>query len=150
MHAANRHGPGGGGGGGVVLLSGAAANVNVSGGANGQPELPCVPYGATSGSSGIYVSNASLTQDFGMPGGLQCLPDLAITKTHSGAFVAGSTGSYSIVVSNVSAYGATVRHGDYERHSPDGVDTYISIGLGLDLSDTKDWGQAVSCTRSDS
>src|SRR6202166_4572983 len=31
---ANRHGPGGGGGGGVVLLSGAAASIDVNGGAN--------------------------------------------------------------------------------------------------------------------
>ncbi len=57
----DRHGPGGGGGGGVVLLSGAANSLpNVSGGANGTTLATPVPYGATSGSPGIYLSNASL------------------------------------------------------------------------------------------
>jgi uncharacterized repeat protein (TIGR01451 family) len=139
----NRHGPGGGGGGGVVLLSGAANNVNVNGGANGTTLATPVPYGATSGFPGTYVSNASLTQDFGIPGGLQCFPDLTIAKSHSGAFVIGSTGSYSIVVSNVSALGATSGTVTMSDTLPTGLTPTSASGTGWTCT------LAVSCTRSD-
>jgi uncharacterized repeat protein (TIGR01451 family) len=142
----DRHGPGGGGGGGVVLLSGAAASLpNVNGGANGTTLATPVPYGATSGFPGIYVSNASLAQDFGIPGGLQCFPDLAIAKSHSGAFALGGTGSYKIVVSNVSTYGP-ITSGTVVTMSdtlPTGLTATSASGTGWLCS------LAVSCTRSD-
>ncbi|MGA2962888.1 MAG: hypothetical protein ABSD96_14515, partial [Candidatus Korobacteraceae bacterium] len=143
----NRHGPGGGGGGGVVLLSGAAASASVSPGANGTTLTPGVPYGSTYGLPGIYVFNASQGQSSVSPGGLLCLPDLTIAKSHSGAFVKGSTGSYNVVVSNVSAYGSTSGMVTMSDTLPTGLTPTGASGTNWTCPAPS--GQTVTCTRSD-
>ena len=104
---ADRHGPGGGGGGGVVLLSGSAASIDVSGGTNGTTLTPGVPYGATSGTSGITATNLSTSQTPGARLGTECTPDLTIAKSHLGNFTRGATGTHTVTVSNISPDGAS-------------------------------------------
>lgn len=97
----NRHGPGGGGGGGVVLLSGAAASIDVSGGANGITlNTPSVPYGATSGAAGISATNLSVTLSPG-PHSASICTDLAITKSGSpNPVLQNQTLTYTLTVTN--------------------------------------------------
>ena len=139
----NRHGPGGGGGGGVVLISGAAASYNVNGGANGIT-LASVPYGSTIGSPGIYVTNASARQSSAAPGGMQCLPDLTIAKSHSGAFVQGQSGSYTLVASNVSLYGTTSGTVSVTDTMPTGLTPTAASGSTWSCQAPS--GQSVTCT----
>src|SRR5207302_2047685 len=101
------HGPGGGGGGGVVLTSGAPASFDVSGGANGTTTTDKAAYGATPGATGLQALVAA-NQIPGAGSGAACSPDLTIAKSHSGTFVRGSTGSYSLTVTNI---GGTVTTG---------------------------------------
>jgi uncharacterized repeat protein (TIGR01451 family) len=109
---ANRHGPGGGGGGGVILVSGTPASVSVTGGANGVTETPGVPYGATTGASGITATNATLASSPGPNSAAVPCTDISITKTASPNPVReGQTLTYTLVVTNngpTAATGVTV------------------------------------------
>jgi uncharacterized repeat protein (TIGR01451 family) len=144
---ANRHGPGGGGGGGVVLVSGAPASISVTGGANGLTENPGVPYGATPGAAGTSATNATLSQVTGMQSPAVCVPDLTISKSHTGNFTRGSSASYTILVSNVSLLGATSGLVTMNDTLPIGLTPISASGTGWTCSVS---GQTVSCTRSDS
>jgi len=143
---ANRHGPGGGGGGGVVLLSGPAAIIDVSGGARGTTLNPGVPYGATSGASGIRATNVALLEVPGSRSGAECTPDLSIAKSHSGNFVRGATGTYTIPVSNISLNAASIGLVTASDALPAGLTPTIASGTGWSCPIT---GQAVTCTRLD-
>jgi uncharacterized repeat protein (TIGR01451 family) len=141
-----RHGPGGGGGGGVVLLSGSAASIDVSGGANGTTLTPGVPYGATSGASGTSATNVSLSQSPGARSGAECTPDLTIAKSHSGSFVRGSTGSYTVTVSNIALNAASSGLVTVSDPLPAGLTPTAASGSGWSCSIA---AQTVTCTRSD-
>jgi uncharacterized repeat protein (TIGR01451 family) len=96
----NRHGPGGGGGGGAVLLSGAAASIDVNGGANGVTLTPGVPYGATAGASGISATNVSLILSPGPHSAAVCT-DLAIAKFGApNPVLQNATLTYTLTVTN--------------------------------------------------
>lgn len=142
----NRHGPGGGGGGGVVLVSGTPASASVTGGSNGLTENPGVPYGSTPGTAGVVVTNASIASTSGTQSGAECTPDMTLAKSHVGNFTRGSTASYTIPVSNVSPYGATVGLVTINDTLPLGISPTGAAGTGWICSTS---GQTVSCTRSD-
>jgi uncharacterized repeat protein (TIGR01451 family) len=142
---ANRHGPGGGGGGGVVLISGAPASVALAGGANGITENPGVPYGATSGTAGISVTNATLSQTSGTLSGAQCTPDMTIAKSHVGNFTRGLNASYTLTASNISPYGSTSGTVIVNDTLPPGVVPTAATGTGWACSLAS---QTVSCTDS--
>ena len=142
---ANRHGPGGGGGGGVILVSGAPASSSVTGGTNGLTENPGVAYGATSGTAGTVVTNASITQTSGTQSGAQCTPDMTITKSHSGSFVRGSTAIWTLTANNISPYGATIGTVTVNDTLPLGVTPTGASGTGWSCSIAS---QTVSCTDS--
>lgn len=145
---ANRHGPGGGGGGGVVLVSGTPASVSVAGGANGLTENPGVPYGATVGATGTSVTNATLSQVTGMQSSALCVPDMTVSKTHAAtSFTRGSTATYIITASNVSALGATSGVVTIDDTLPAGLTPISATGPGWTCSIS---GQTISCVRSDS
>jgi signal peptidase I len=96
----NRHGPGGGGGGGVVLLSGAAASIDVNGGANGVTLTPGVPYGATAGAAGVSATNVSLILSPGPHSAAICT-DVAIAKSGSpNPVLQNATLTYTLAVTN--------------------------------------------------
>ncbi|PYX62218.1 MAG: hypothetical protein DMG74_21380, partial [Acidobacteria bacterium] len=143
---ANRHGPGGGGGGGVALLSGPAASIDVSGGSNGTTLNPGVPYGATSGASGISATNVALPEVPGSRSGAECTPDLSIAKSHSGNFVRGTTGTYTVTVSNISLNAASSGLVTVSDTLPAGLTPTIASGTGWSCPIA---GQTVTCTRSD-
>ncbi len=145
---ANRHGPGGGGGGGVILVSGTPASVSVAGGANGLTENPGVPYGATAGTAGTSVTNATLSQVTGMQSSALCVPDMTVSKTHAAtSFTRGSTATYTINASNVSALGATSGVVTVDDTLPAGLTPVSATGTGWTCSIS---GQTISCVRSDS
>jgi uncharacterized repeat protein (TIGR01451 family) len=104
----NRHGPGGGGGGGAVLLSGAAASIDVSGGASGVTlNTPSVPYGATAGSPGTSTTSASLVLSPG-PHSASICTDIAITKSGSpNPVLQNATLTYTLTVTNIGPQTAT-------------------------------------------
>ncbi len=141
----NRHGPGGGGGGGVVFVSGAPASVSVAGGANGLTLNPGVPYGATPGTAGSVVTNASISSTSGTQSGAQCTPDVTLTKSHVGSFTRGLTASYTIPVSNVSPYGPTSGTVTVNDTLPLGLTPTSASGTGWSCSV---FSQTVSCTDS--
>jgi uncharacterized repeat protein (TIGR01451 family) len=151
---ADRHGPGGGGGGGAVFLSGAAASIDVTAGASGTTLNPGVPYGATSGESGISTTNAAVSLMPGVQSGAQCTPDMTITKSHSPIdFVQGSTGTYTLTAKNssVGTSASTTAAVTVTDTLPTGLTPSSATGTG--------WGpgvnacsiasQTVTCTRSD-
>ena len=144
---ANRHGPGGGGGGGVVLLSGSAASINVNGGADGTTLTPGVPYGATSGTSGISAINASLSQTPGVRSGAECTPDLTIGKSHSGNFTRGAIATYAISVSNISLDAASSGVVTVSDTLPTGLAPTAASGTGWSCSIAS---STVTCTRANS
>jgi uncharacterized repeat protein (TIGR01451 family) len=144
---AQRHGPGGGGGGGVALLSGSAASIDVSGGASGTTLTPGVPYGATSGTSGISATNVLPSQTPGVRSGAECTPDLTIAKSHSGNFTRGATGTYSITVSNISLDAASSGVVTVTDTLPAGLTPTAASGTGWSCSIA---APTVSCTRADS
>jgi uncharacterized repeat protein (TIGR01451 family) len=144
---ADRHGPGGGGGGGVVLLSGSAASIDVSGGGNGTTLTPGVPYGATSGNSGITATNVSPSQTPGVRSGAECTPDLTIAKSHSGNFTRGATGTYTITVSNISPDAASSGIVSVSDTLTAGLTPTGASGSGWSCSIAS---QTATCTRSDS
>lgn len=145
-----RHGPGGGGGGGVIYVSAAPAGMSVTGGANGTTLTPGVPYGATSGQAGTTSTTPNLSQVTGLQSTEVCtrIPDLTITKSHSGNFVRGSTtATYTLTVSNVSALGASSGLVTVNDTLPLGITPTSTTATGWACSIS---GQTVSCTRSDS
>jgi uncharacterized repeat protein (TIGR01451 family) len=144
---ANRHGPGGGGGGGVVLVSGTPASVSVTGGTNGLTENPGVAYGATPGAAGTSAANLSLSQVTGLQSSALCVPDMTVSKTSSGTFTRGSSASYTITASNVSALGATSGVVTVNDTLPIGLTPTSASGTGWTCSVS---GQTVSCTESTS
>lgn len=73
------------------------------------------------------------------------LPDLSITKSHSGTFAAGQTGSYSIVVSNSASTGPTVGTVTVSDPMPAGLTATAAGGTGWSCT----LGATVTCTRSD-
>lgn len=141
-----RHGPGGGGGGGVVYLSG-AASINVSGGVNGTTlNTPAVAYGATSGTAGVAITNAQISQGSGSQSGAACAPDVTILKTHTGTFTRGGTGSFTVVVSNVAALGPTSGTVTMNDTFPSGLVPTGANGTGWSCAVA---GQTATCVRSD-
>ena len=144
---ADRHGPGGGGGGGVVLLSGSAASIDISGGANGTTLAPGVPYGATSGTSGISATNVSLSQTPGSRSGAECTPDLTIAKAHAGSFTRGTTGTYTLTVSNISLGAVSSGLVTVTDTLPAGLTPTAASGTGWSCSIA---APTVTCTRADS
>lgn len=143
----NRHGPGGGGGGGVLIVSGTPASASVNGGVNGTTETPGVPYGATSGASGIVVTNATITQTSGTESDAECTPDMTIGKSHVGNFTRGSTASYTVPVSNISPFGPSVGTVDVNDTLPTGLIPTAATGTGWSCSVAS---QTASCVRGDS
>jgi hypothetical protein len=85
----DRHGPGGGGGGGVVFLSGAAASLDVSGGANGTTTSGNDPYGAQPGAAGLSNTGITSADVPGVPPGFICYTPTAVKLV---GFRAASTG----------------------------------------------------------
>jgi uncharacterized repeat protein (TIGR01451 family) len=141
----DRHGPGGGGGGGVVLISGAPASVSLGGGTSGTTLNPGVTYGATAGTSGTSVTNATITQTSGTQSGAQCTPDMGVVKSHSGSFTRGLTASYTVTASNVSPYGPSSGLVTLNDTLPVGVTPTVAAGTGWSCSIA---AQTVSCTDS--
>jgi uncharacterized repeat protein (TIGR01451 family) len=141
----NRHGPGGGGGGGVVFVSGAPASISVAGGANGLTLNPGVPYGATPGTAGTSVTNASISSTSGTQSGAQCTPDVTLAKSHVGNFTRGLTASYAIPVSNISPFGPTSGTVTVNDTLPLGLTPTSASGTGWSCSVVS---QTVSCTDS--
>ncbi len=149
---ADRHGPGGGGGGGAVFLSGAAASIDVTAGASGLTLTPGVPYGATNGSAGTTVTNASQVLMPGSQPGAQCTPDMTITKSHSPIdFVQGSTGTFTLIARNSSAgtSASTTAAVSVTDTLPAGLTPVSATGTGWGpgLNTCTIAGQAVTCTR---
>jgi uncharacterized repeat protein (TIGR01451 family) len=107
---ANRHGPGGGGGGGVVLTSSVTGTptISVTGGASGTTLTgPSVTYGATAGTSGVSVTNLTLTSSPGQHSATICT-DMSITKTGAPQPVLQSTTlTYTVTVKNLGPNTAT-------------------------------------------
>ena len=138
------HGPGGGGGGGVVLTSVAPASFDVSGGANGTTTTDKAAYGATPGATGLQALVAA-NQIPGAGSGAACSPDLTIAKSHSGTFVRGSTGSYSLTVTNI---GGTATAGlvTVSDTLPAGLTPLSASGTGWSCVTVAPSG---TCTRSD-
>ena len=143
----NRHGPGGGGGGGVVFVSGAPASGSVAGGTNGTTESTDLPYGATPGATGTIVTNATISSTSGTQSGAECTPDMTLGKSHVGNFTRGSAASYTIPVSNISAFGPTSGIVTINDTLPFGITPISGSGTGWTCSVT---GQTLSCLRSDS
>jgi uncharacterized repeat protein (TIGR01451 family) len=141
----NRHGPGGGGGGGVVLVSGTPASVSVNGAASGLTEDPGVPYGATAGTAGSSVTNASITQTSGTQSGAQCTPDMTLGKSHVGNFTRGSIAAYTIPVENLSPYGPSNGTVTVNDTLPSGLTPTSATGTGWSCSIAS---QTVSCLNS--
>ena len=142
----NRHGPGGGGGGGVVFVSGTPASTpSVNGGANGLTLNPGVAYGATAGAAGSSATNATLSQVTGIQSASLCSPDLTLSKSHVGNFTRGTSATFTIPVSNVSALGATAGVVIMNDTLPIGLTPIGASGTGWSCSVS---GQTVSCTTS--
>jgi len=141
----NRHGPGGGGGGGVVLVSGPPASISLIGGTSGLTLNPGVPYGATGGTAGTSVTNASISQTSGIQSGAQCTPDMTLGKSHVGNFTRGSTASYTIPVENLSPYGSTSASVTVNDTLPVGLTPTSASGTGWSCSIAS---QTVSCVNS--
>jgi uncharacterized protein (TIGR03437 family) len=73
------------------------------------------------------------------------LPDLSITKTANGTFVAGQTGTYTIVVSNALSAGPTTAPVTVTDSMPTGLTAVSATGDGWACT----VGATVTCTRSD-
>jgi len=141
----NRHGPGGGGGGGVVFVSGTPASASVAAGSNGLTLNPGVSYGATSGTAGFSVTNASIASVSGDLSGAQCTPDMTLGKSHVGNFTRGSLATYTIPVSNLSTYGSTIATVTVNDTLPAGLTPVSATGTGWACSIVS---QTISCTDS--
>jgi hypothetical protein len=86
---ADRHGPGGGGGGGSVYLSGAATNLDVSGGQNGVTTISADSYGATPGAAGKSLTTMSQGNIPGARPGYMCYEPTAVRLATLSAHPAG-------------------------------------------------------------
>jgi uncharacterized repeat protein (TIGR01451 family) len=139
----DRHGAGGGGGGGMVIVSGTPASLSVSGGASGTTEDPGVSYGATSGTGGSSVTNASITQTSGTQSGADCTPDMTILKSSSGVFTRGTSTTYTLTANNISPYGPTSATVTVNDTLPVGLTPTSASGTGWSCSLAS---QTVSCT----
>ena len=97
-----RHGPGGGGGGGAIFLSATGATTSVAGGINGQTTTALDAFGATPGSAGVVVTNASAGSVPGPQGGAFCsTADVAVTNSGTPNVVTpGSNITYTQTVTN--------------------------------------------------
>jgi uncharacterized repeat protein (TIGR01451 family) len=147
-----RIGPGAGGGGGAVYTSSVSGlpTISVAGGANGltmDTTATPIPYGATSGASGISVTTATLAQVTGTRSEAICThADLTISKTHGGGnLTRGTNATYTIQVSNISPLGATSGLITVNDTFPAGLTpiSYAATGWSCSIS-----GQTVSCTTS--
>jgi len=141
---ANYHGPGGGGGGGVVLATSASGAVAVGGGLNGTTTVDKVAYGATPGAPGAQ-GTITAAQIPGAGSGADCSSDLTIAKTHTDPFVRGSTGNYTLTVSNV---------GGVSSSGTVTVTDTVPVGLTPTAASGTGWScaiaaQTVTCTRAD-
>jgi uncharacterized repeat protein (TIGR01451 family) len=135
------HGPGGGGGGGVVLTTSAPGTFNVNGGANGTTTTDRAAYGATPGAAGTH-SIITANQIPGTGSGAQCTSDLTIAKSHTDPFVRGSTGTYTVTVSNVGGT-ATSGTSTVTDTLPAGLTPTAAAGTGWTCSIV---AQTVTCT----
>ncbi|HEV7893544.1 MAG TPA: hypothetical protein VGP08_23220 [Pyrinomonadaceae bacterium] len=97
--------------------------------------------GSVSGGGQTNTSNDSSSD----PTNINGVADLTVAKTHSGNFTRGSTGSYSIVVSNAggAATSGTVTVSDT---LPAGLTPSTQSGTGWTCGAA---GQTITCTRSD-
>ena len=73
-------------------------------------------------------------------------PDLTITGSHSGGFVAGGTGAYTFTVSDKPGAGPTSGPVTVTFPVPDGLTVTSAAGTGWTCTTS---GQTVTCTRSD-
>jgi uncharacterized repeat protein (TIGR01451 family) len=142
----DRHGPGGGGGGGVVLSTGTPLSISVNGGTNGTTLNPGVAYGATPGTSGVSVTNISALSLSGAQSGAACTSDVTIAKSHTGSFSRGATGTYSVVVSNVSPSMLTSGTVTVTDTLPTGLTPTAASGTGWSCTVA---APTVTCTRAD-
>ncbi len=146
-----RIGPGAGGGGGAVYTSSVSGlpTISVTGGANGLTQDTTstpVPYGATSGTAGVTVTNAALAQLTGLQSTALCTPDMTLAKSHAPAtFTRGSTATYTIPVENLSPYGSTNAPVTVNDTLPLGVTPTSASGTGWTCSIAS---QTVSCVNS--
>ena len=126
-------------------MSGIPASITLSGGASGLTLNPGVPYGATGGTAGTSVTNASISQTSGIQSGAQCTPDMTLAKSHVGNFTRGSTASYTIPVENLSPYGSTSGTVTVNDTLPVGLTPISASGTGWSCSIAS---QTVSCVNS--
>ncbi|TMG12141.1 MAG: DUF11 domain-containing protein, partial [Chloroflexi bacterium] len=142
--APDYHGPGGGGGGGVVLSTSVPATVDVNGGVNGTTTTSQNAFGATPGALG---SQATITanQIPGASSGAECTPDLALAKSHADPFVRGSSGTYTLTVSNVGG-SATSGTTTITDTLPAGLTPTAASGTGWSCGIA---AQTVTCTSTD-
>jgi uncharacterized repeat protein (TIGR01451 family) len=142
--AADYHGPGGGGGGGVVLTTSVPGTFNLNGGANGTTTTDLAAFGATPGTAGTH-SIITANQVPGTGSGAQCTSDLTIGKNHTDPFVRGSTGTYTLTVSNV---GGTATSGTTTVTDtlPAGLTPTVATGTGWTCGIAV---QTVTCTSTD-
>jgi uncharacterized repeat protein (TIGR01451 family) len=103
-----------------------------------------VTYGATAGSAGVSVTNAQLPTLPGSRSGAECTSDLTLTKTHSGAFKRGSTGTFTITANNISLNQATSGTVTMTDTLPTGLTPTVASGTGWACGIV---GQTVTCTR---
>ena len=108
----------------------------------GSAALPSVQNQASVSTPGEFnLANNSSTRI--VPVGLP--PDLSLTKTHTGNFVSGGTGVFTLTVSNGGSAGPTTGTIAVTDTLPSGL-TYLSgTGAGWTCSNG---GQTVTCTRS--
>jgi len=138
------HGPGGGGGGGAVLSTSALGTVNVGGGVNGTTTTSQNAFGATPGALG---SQATITanQIPGASSGAECTPDLTLAKSHADPFVRGTSGTYTLTVSNVGG-SATSGTTTVTDTLPAGLTPTAASGTGWSCGIA---AQTVTCTSTD-
>ena len=70
--------------------------------------------------------------------------DLGVTMSHSGTFVAGSTGQYTITVSNAARHGARRQHRHGDRHAARGP--HVQLRAAAPAGAAAPSGQVVTCT----
>src|ERR1700730_9295623 len=135
------HGRGGRGGGGVVLMTTALGTVNLNGGANGTTTTDRNAYGATPGAAGTQAV-ITASQIPGVGSGASCTSDLTIAKSHTDPFVRGSTGIYSLTVSNIGGT-ATSGTSTVTDTLPAGLTPTAASGAGWTCAIV---AQTVTCT----
>src|SRR5207248_496950 len=121
-------------------------SLDVSGGANGTTLNPIVAYGATPGNAGTSTTNLAVLSLPGDQSGAVCTPDLTITKSHTGTFLRGGTGTYTLTVSNISPAASTSGLVTVTDTLPAGLTPTAASGTGWTCGIS---AQTVTCTRSD-